>query len=69
MQNAFSPSVRVLKVLTVPVLVKSPNPTSPLRLMANSAVNPYKIQKTRYIFLRYNGTGKSLPFPKGGIGK
>jgi hypothetical protein len=36
MQNAFILSPRVLRVLTVPVLLKSENPKSPLRLKANS---------------------------------
>jgi hypothetical protein len=35
MSNAFSPPPRVTKVLTVPILFKSPSPKSLLRFKAN----------------------------------
>lgn len=50
MQNAFRPSLKVLRVSITLVLLKHPSPVSPLRRKGNPAVNLYKNKKKLHTY-------------------
>jgi hypothetical protein len=66
MQNAFSPSLRVLRILTVPAFPKS---SSPERLRVKIlAVSPCTVKKYTIMYFQYAMVGKYSHSKKGGMG-
>lgn len=59
----LSPSQDSLIVVAAPAVLKSPNPTSPLRLRAKSTVSPYKKSKIKFHTYKVQRRARNRVYP------